>query len=113
MWNDELQLHPFAKFATGNYDTLQVENIREKVIKFYEENYSANIMNLVIIGNQDLEQLQSWAKTIFSPIQNKDIQRPDLEAIKKESTKDMFPIETPLLIKSVPNTHQDSLVLYF
>lgn len=41
---------------TGNRDSLEVRpkangiNIRDELIRFYEENYSANLMNLVVYG---------------------------------------------------------------
>lgn len=43
--------HDFAKFEIGNKDTLKFDgNGQEIVAKFFEDNYSANIMYLAILG---------------------------------------------------------------
>lgn len=44
------------KTVAGNWDTLEVKpkekgiDTRNELIKFYEENYSANLMHLVVYG---------------------------------------------------------------
>ncbi|GLT63112.1 hypothetical protein SLA2020_356970 [Shorea laevis] len=46
--------HPYHKFITGNWDTLEVRpkakgvDTRQELLKFYDENYSANLMHLVV-----------------------------------------------------------------
>ena len=62
--------HPLKKFSTGNKETLDKKNIREKVKEFYEENYSSNIMKLVIIHNKDETE---YIKKKFNEIKNKNI----------------------------------------
>ena len=37
-----------TKFGIGSLETLDKENVLEVLRKFYDENYSANLMNLVI-----------------------------------------------------------------
>ena len=72
--------HPLQRFGTGNYKTLHdmpIEagtNIRDFLLKFYEQNYSANIMKLAILGREDLDTLESWATEFFSDIPNRAIQ---------------------------------------
>ena len=34
--------HPFSKFGTGNLETLNKENIRDRLIKFFKQYYSGN-----------------------------------------------------------------------
>ncbi|XP_031397805.1 insulin-degrading enzyme-like 1, peroxisomal isoform X3 [Punica granatum] len=68
--------HPFHKFGTGNRDSLDVRpkangiNIRDKLIKFYEENYSANLMNLVVYGKEPLDKLQTLVEKKFQDIRD-------------------------------------------
>jgi insulysin len=56
--------HPFSRFSTGNLKTLgeapksQGFNIRQLMIKFYEDYYSANLMKLVVYGKEPLDTLQ-------------------------------------------------------
>ncbi|MFV0574011.1 MAG: insulinase family protein [Vibrio sp.] len=71
--------HPFAKFSVGNVDTLSdlldengnpTTSIRDEIIDFYRQQYSADLMTAVLIGPHSLEQLEQAATTYFSPIQN-------------------------------------------
>lgn len=68
--------HPFSKFSTGSketlYETPQQENIdtRANLLEFHKEYYSANLMNLSIIGPYPLDLLQDWVIELFSGIPN-------------------------------------------
>ncbi|MCL7036080.1 hypothetical protein MKW94_027516 [Papaver nudicaule] len=70
--------HPYHKFGTGNWDTLEVRpkqkglDTRNELIKFYEEHYSSNIMRLVIYGKKNLDDLQSLVDQKFKEIRNTD-----------------------------------------
>ena len=65
-------------FVHGNLESLQQEGIRESLLKFHKTWYSSNIMNLVIIGKHSLEQLEQWAVSLFSGVENKNVEVPDL-----------------------------------
>ncbi|KAJ9639866.1 metalloprotease [Coniosporium tulheliwenetii] len=73
--------HPFCHFSTGNYQTLHDEplkrgvKIRDEFIKFYQKNYSANRMKLVVLGRENLDELESWVQELFSEVKNKDLPR--------------------------------------
>lgn len=68
--------HPYHKFSTGNWDTLEVGpkakglDTRQELIKFYKEHYSANLMHLVIYGKESLDEIQSLVEHKFHEIQN-------------------------------------------
>ncbi|KAG6771274.1 hypothetical protein POTOM_022622 [Populus tomentosa] len=70
--------HPYHKFSTGNWDTLEVQpkekglDTRLELIKLYEENYSANLMNLVIYAKESLDKIQSLVEDKFQEIRNND-----------------------------------------
>ncbi|KAI3403084.2 STE23 [Candida oxycetoniae] len=74
--------HPYNGFSTGNYQTLHVEpeskniNVRDALIKFHQDNYSSNLMSLVILGKEDLDTLSAWAIEKFSFVANKQLPRP-------------------------------------
>ena len=77
--------HPYAKFATGSLSTLEDRAdslIRDELIEFYHQHYSANEMTLTLIGNYDLETLEQWTVEKFSAIPKRDViakaQRPSL-----------------------------------
>lgn len=63
--------HPYASFSTGNLDTLSDRpdsRIRDELLAFYDQHYSADRMTLVIAGNHPLEQLRTWAEQQFSDV---------------------------------------------
>ncbi|XP_065857440.1 insulin-degrading enzyme-like 1, peroxisomal isoform X2 [Euphorbia lathyris] len=70
--------HPYHKFSTGNWDTLEVRpkakglDTRLELIKFYEENYSANLMHLVIYAKESLDKIQTLVEDKFQQIKNND-----------------------------------------
>lgn len=74
--------HPYNGFSTGNYHTLQEEpaergkDVRDILLDFYRNEYSANLMSLVVLGNESLDQLQEWAISKFSAIPNSNLPRP-------------------------------------
>ncbi len=59
--------HPSSKFVSGTEQTLGGD-IRPELIEFFKSRYSANLMNLVVVGREPVEQLQSWVTEIFSNI---------------------------------------------
>lgn len=62
---------PLNRFSTGNLQSLQVPNIREQLLKYYGEHYSANLMSLCLVGNHSIEALEAMAVENFSDIENK------------------------------------------
>ncbi|KAI3760627.1 hypothetical protein L1987_51025 [Smallanthus sonchifolius] len=68
--------HPYHKFSTGNWDTLEVKpkargvDTRDELLKFYRENYSANIMNLVVYGKESVDKIESSVLSKFQEIRN-------------------------------------------
>jgi insulysin len=49
---------PFASFSTGCLETLNIPNIREKTLNFYNTYYSPNIMTLVIFDSRPIQELE-------------------------------------------------------
>eukprot|EP01090_Pellita_catalonica_P013689 TRINITY_DN3308_c0_g1_i2.p1 TRINITY_DN3308_c0_g1~~TRINITY_DN3308_c0_g1_i2.p1 ORF type:complete len:962 (-),score=160.08 TRINITY_DN3308_c0_g1_i2:14-2899(-) len=68
--------HPFSKFATGNKNTLYEVpkkngiNVRDSLLKFHAQYYSANVMKLCVVGKEPLDTLQEWVVSMFSGIKN-------------------------------------------
>ncbi|KAI9197372.1 Metalloenzyme, LuxS/M16 peptidase-like protein [Polychytrium aggregatum] len=80
--NKELanQSHPFAMFNTGNLDTMKLID-RDYLREWFKQNYSSNLMNLVLYAPASIEKLAQSAETLFSVIPNSKVAR--------LSTKDM------------------------
>ncbi len=72
--------HPMAKFTVGNLQTLanrkgaEGRPVREDLIDFYNQYYSANLMKLVVLGKENLDQLEAMIKPRFAPINNNNTQ---------------------------------------
>lgn len=64
----------------GNRDTLWTNprknnvDVRSALLAYYNNHYSANIMNLAVLGNQCLDSLQSIVVPLFSKISNKNVE---------------------------------------
>lgn len=55
--------HPFSQFSVGSTQTLADEDgrsIRDDLLDFYQHQYSADKMSLVIISSTPIEQLGQW-----------------------------------------------------
>nr|GLL36597.1 Zinc-metallopeptidase, peroxisomal [Ipomoea trifida] len=61
---------------SGSWDTLEVRpkergiDTREELLKFYKENYSANLMHLVVYAKDSLDKTQSLVQDVFQKIEN-------------------------------------------
>ena len=69
-------------------------------MEFYEKYYSANIMKLVVCGENTLDELEQWVTQSFSAIPNKHVAVPSFE-----SDGPPFGAKgtgTPMLCKIVP-----------
>lgn len=68
--------HPYHKFSTGNWDTLEVKpkekglDTRLELINFYDSHYSANLMQLVVYGKESLDSIQTLVESKFCDIKN-------------------------------------------
>lgn len=67
------QAHPASQFSVGNLDTLAdrendllIDDLKAQYTKYY----SASRMALSIVGKEDLDTLEAWAKQMFSAIPN-------------------------------------------
>ena len=68
--------HPRVKLGVGK-ETLseQRDTLLKSLREFYDRYYSANIMKLVLIGNQPPKQLKKLAKKYFEGIENRNASR--------------------------------------
>ena len=88
--------HPGSRFFIGSLESLSDNansKIRDDLINFYQQQYSANRMNLVILGKEPLPELKQLAIKYFSAIKNRHLSK---SAITVKRLKD----ETlPLILK--------------
>ncbi len=69
---------PWSRFAVGNLQTLADRPghpVRDDLLKFYREHYSANLMGLAVVGRQPLPVLRRWVEEKFSAVPDRDKRR--------------------------------------
>ncbi len=101
--------HPLAKFSVGNLETLvndEARPIRPDLLAFYQRYYSANLMTLVVLGNESLEQLETAVKAHFSAVVNHNTR---VEA----SGEPLFSRDLPLQVLIAPEQEKRELSLLF
>ncbi len=65
--------HSYSRFSVGSLSTLKntaTDPIREDLIRFYEQCYSANLMSLVVSGPQPLTELKAMVEEKFSAVKD-------------------------------------------
>ena len=68
--------HPFAKFSVGNWQTLGDRDnvsIRDEIIAFYEQHYSADKMTLVLQSPSSLDLQAQWCEHHFATIKRQEL----------------------------------------
>ena len=68
--------HPAAIFSVGNLSTLadrEGHSVRDDVVAFYQQYYSSHLMNLVVLGRDNLDTLESVVRSRFSEIPLRDV----------------------------------------
>ena len=102
--------HPRVKLGVGNKETLGTneEQLLGSLRDFHNKYYSANLMKLVLVGNQSSKELAKLARKYFSKIGNKKIERPltNISAYRKEDlAKEIFirsKVKSPIFLVEFP-----------
>jgi secreted Zn-dependent insulinase-like peptidase len=70
--------HPMSRFTVGSLDTLADRDghpVRDELLRFYHDHYSANLMTLIVLGSEPLPVLKRWVTEKFSAVPNVGAQR--------------------------------------
>ncbi|MBY5993753.1 insulinase family protein [Ferrimonas balearica] len=102
--------HPFAKFSVGNQHTLADRDgasIREELLAFHREHYSANLMTLVVVGPHPLEEVEALVRAHFGEIVNRGLAKslPDTPLYRDGDLN--------VELRMLPNKRQRQLTLTF
>jgi len=89
--------HPFATLSVGNLETLSTAgekaingSLRDQLLEFYDQHYSASIMTLVLVGRESLDDLEAMARSKFSVVRNNQRQIEDIpESLMAEGSLPM------------------------
>lgn len=63
--------HPMSKFTVGNLDTLadrEGRPVRDDLLKFYDDYYSADRMTLVVLGRESIAELEQLVLPLFAEV---------------------------------------------
>jgi secreted Zn-dependent insulinase-like peptidase len=102
--------HPFSILSVGTVDTLAdrpTAPVRDDLLEFYRQYYSANLMALAVLGNESLDDLQEMVTRIFSPVPNHDVEIEDIGVPRIQ------PERLPLLVYIQPKATARSLSIAF
>ena len=102
--------HPLSKFTVGNLDTLadfDGRPLRPELLAIYKKYYSANIMKLVVLGNQSLDELQAMVEPRFAPVANNQV------VVDPPAAPLFAPGQLPMQLSIVPLQNSRSLSLNF
>ncbi|CAK7900716.1 A-factor-processing enzyme [[Candida] anglica] len=118
--------HPYNGFSTGNMQTLgeapaaEGRDVREVLMKFWQEQYSSNIMSMVVLGRESLDELCGWAETYFDQIEDKQLSWPDYDGkviydqhqlgkcIRAKPIMDSHKLELSFMVPDDQESHWDS-----
>ncbi len=64
--------HPGARFTIGSLETLSGD-IHKDLVDFFDREYSADQMGLVVLSNESLDALQAKVQPLFGAVKNNDI----------------------------------------
>lgn len=102
--------HPYYNFGCGNKKTLLKDDIRDRLIEFYNKYYSSNLMKLVVYTSDDIFILRKLITKIFSQVVNKDV----MLSTDQEKDKNVVIFPTlPVTIEMVPINDVDILNVYW
>ncbi|KAJ9084778.1 hypothetical protein DSO57_1020720 [Entomophthora muscae] len=107
------QSHTFSRFGASNYDSIykipksKGVDPRQEITKYYNKYYSANQMQLVVLGRESIEQLKNMTIPRFSNVRNSNISRPSIPF--SPFSKDNLPVEID--INPVENSQE--LIIQF
>ena len=62
------QDHPFSNFSTGCLETLQVPQIRERLLSFWRDRYDPENMTVCLVSSRSLDDLEVLLAEHFSGI---------------------------------------------
>lgn len=101
--------HPFAKFSVGNLETLADRDgrpVRDDLLTFYQRHYSANQMNLVVLGTEDLDTLEKAVVERFAEVPNHNLD-------PAENPAPLFARALPFKVSIVPEKELRQLSIGF
>ena len=99
--------HPFSQFGAGNLNTLKKSGLLDALKDFYEQEYSANRMALVVLGEESLDTLEQLVTERFAEIPNRNLPPSVIDTPLFDTDR------LPFVVQSKPATESRRLSLLF
>lgn len=102
--------HSFSQFSVGSLDTLadrKNQLVRDDLLVFYQQHYSANRMSLVVLGKQSVGELRQLVSEKFGAVKNnsRSASYHEQPLFKKH--------QLPLRVNTIPNKNLRQLSYFF
>ena len=97
---------PFSQVSTGNKDSLNHKDIRDRLLKMYKKYYTSEIMTLCVYSNMSLESQINLVEKLFKNVPK----LPNFEKPRYDLIKPYDLSKISKLYKIVPVKDQDSLI---
>ncbi|MCH8529465.1 MAG: insulinase family protein [Saccharospirillum sp.] len=99
--------HPASRLTIGNRDTLNHDQLRQRMIEFYRQHYVAERQSLVVYGPQSVDTLRGWVDDRFNNVRSVSSERPVF-------TQDLFESTLlPALVEVTPRRELHQLEMRF
>lgn len=102
--------HPFAKFSVGNLTTLADlpnASLRQAVVQFFQQQYSAQRMSLTLVSPLPLDEQRQYAERYFTAIASNQPKKPAL------TTPLYLPEQQGIQLNIKPHRHSQKLIVSF
>ena len=74
---------PFNKFSTGNKQTLNHPDIRDRLLKMYNKYYSSEIMYLIVYSKMPMENIIKLVEELFTKVPKREnFEKPKYDIVK-------------------------------
>lgn len=82
--------NPAGKFCWGNLESLNHENLSEKVVDFWKTHYSASRMTLAVQSKQSTHEMVEWIDGLFSDVPTDNKPPPEFKINSEPFCLDLF-----------------------
>lgn len=102
--------HSYSQFSVGSLDTLadrENQLVRDDLLAFYQQHYSANRMSLVVLGKQSIDELRQLVSEKFVAVKNNNglASRHEQPLFQKN--------QLPVRVNTIPNKNLRQVSYYF
>lgn len=117
----------FHKFSTGNLETLRIDNLRSKVVNFFNSNYISKNMFLVLYSSDSINEMKDLVEATFNSFDRKANNEPTVEPFTEqpfvtnqigkiifyETINDHQDIDIRFYLDKFPSSFPDNFGVYF